>query len=210
MTNYKGNNTILNDIKLPDISDEQLDVIKYLETNNVVVDSVAGSGKTTTNLFIAQYYKNKDILLLTYNKKLKMETRDRVRDLNITNMEVHSYHSFCVKYYKRDCFTDYGIIYILKNNTKRLKRYKYDIIILDEAQDITPNYYELVCKIYKDNNNYNCKLCILGDKYQNIYAFNKADERFITYAPQLFNYNNIAFTTIYIIWIITNKYAWLT
>nr|QBK89328.1 MAG: UvrD/REP helicase [Mimivirus LCMiAC02] len=193
ITKHKKNITIINDIDLPPASQEQLNVIKYLETNNVIVDSVAGSGKTTTILYVAQHHKNKTILLLTYNKKLKMETRRKVKKLNITNMEVHSYHSFCVKYYKRNCYTDHGIIHILKNNTKRLNIYKYDMIILDEAQDITPIYYKLICKIHKDNNNYDCKLCIVGDKFQSIYAFNKADARFITYASKLFNYNNISF-----------------
>ena len=61
ITKHKKNITIINDIYLPPASQEQLNVIKYLETNNVIVDSVAGSGKTTTILYIAQYNKNKTI-----------------------------------------------------------------------------------------------------------------------------------------------------
>ena len=81
---------------LPNISDEQLTIVNNLGLNNVIVDSVAGSGKTTTNIYIAKKYSDLNILLLTYNAKLKMETREKVSNLNITNLEVHSYHSFCV------------------------------------------------------------------------------------------------------------------
>ena len=177
-------------MELIQLSNEQESVLDLLETNNVLVDSVAGSGKTTTFLHIAQKFKTSSILLLTYNKKLKFETREKVEKLGLTNAEIHSYHSFCVKYYLRTCFTDSGIIKITKNNIKKLKNFNYDYIILDEAQDVTPLYYSLVCKIYIDNKT-DARICILGDKNQSIYAFNKADERFIVFAPQIFNFNSI-------------------
>src|SRR5437762_14072287 len=85
--------------QLPECSVEQKNIIDQLLTHNVVVDSVAGSGKTTTNLYIANIHKNKKILLLTYNSKLKMETRERIKKMKVKNLEAHSYHSFCVKYY---------------------------------------------------------------------------------------------------------------
>ena len=62
--------------------------------------------------------------------------------------------------------------------------------MLDEAQDITSLYYELICKIYKDNENINTKICIFGDKKQSIFNFNNADQRFIEYATELFNFNS--------------------
>lgn len=125
-------------MNLPNASVEQLEVLKLLNNNNVIVDSVAGSGKTTTILHIAKQFKCK-ILLLTYNKRLKFETRQKTELLKITNLEVHSYHSFCWKYYDRSCCTDSYIISLLKNNKNPLllKKFDYDIIILDEAQDMT-------------------------------------------------------------------------
>jgi superfamily I DNA/RNA helicase len=175
--------------ELPKISIEQQNVINNLNNDNVIVESVAGSGKTTTNLFIAKSYPNTNILLLTYNSKLKIETRQKVINHKIHNIEVHSYHSFCVKYYNNKCFTDYEIIRLLKDKCKITKKIFYDIIILDEAQDINPLYYELIHKIFSDNNK-NAKICLLGDRYQSIYDFNNADSRFIIYAEKLFNFNN--------------------
>ena len=94
---------------LPICTQEQTDIILLLQKYNVIVDSVAGSGKTTTNLHIAKYFENLNILLLTYNAKLKKETRERVLDNDINNLEVHSYHSYCYKYYDNRTVTDKGI-----------------------------------------------------------------------------------------------------
>lgn len=175
---------------LPVISTEQYNVIQQLlQNNNVVVDSVAGSGKTTCNLHIAKYFTNMNILLLTYNSKLKIETREKVKLVGIHNIEAHSYHSFCVKYYDYKCFTDTIIHKIIENKNKPSRQFKFDLIVLDEAQDITSVYYELICKIYKDNQQ-NAQVCIFGDRKQSIFDFNEADQRFIKYADELFNFNS--------------------
>ena len=176
---------------LPPLSIEQNEVIEQLKNNNVVVDSVAGSGKSTCGLYIALINKNANILQLTYNKKLKDETREKVVLLGLTNLEIHSYHSFCVKHYDSSCFTDSGIINILKNKLSCRKLFNYDIIILDEVQDMSSIYFELVCKIFKENGNGNTKICMFGDINQSIFDFNKADQRFITFAPELFILNNL-------------------
>jgi ATP:corrinoid adenosyltransferase len=175
---------------LPTISQHQNNIIQELILNkNVVIDSVAGSGKSTTNFHIASHFVNKNILLLTYNAKLKLETREKLKKFNINNIEVHSYHSFCVKYYNNQSFNDSIIRQLLKNKTEPLKTFNYDLIVLDEAQDMSILYYELVCKIYKDNKNLNTQMCIFGDKNQSIFDFNKADQRFIELAPDIFNFN---------------------
>jgi hypothetical protein len=175
-------------------SKEQLYIINQLQSNNIIIDSVAGSGKTTTNLHIAKKYNNKNILLLTYNTKLKLETRQKVLLYNINNIDVHSYHSFCVKYYYNKCYNDDAIIYIINKKLKPQITIKYNILILDEAQDICPLYYELILKIIYNNTKL-LKICILGDKYQSIYNFNNADSRYITMGTKLFNINNYNWIT---------------
>ena len=176
---------------LPPISHEQSQIIQQLMDNkNVVVDSVAGSGKTTSNLHIAKHFNTDTILLLTYNSKLKLETRVKAHAFGATNIEVHSYHSFCVKYYDNQCFTDSEIAKIVNQNKLPSRAFMYTLIVLDEAQDITQLYYELVCKIFKDNNSVlSPKMCIFGDKQQSIFDFNGADQRFIEYATTLYQFN---------------------
>ncbi len=176
---------------LPLLSDEQNKILNLLENHNVITNSVAGSGKTTTNLHIANKFNTKKILLLTYNARLKIETRQRVIKYNLKNIEVQNYHSFCVKYYDSSCHNDILLKKTLEKNPKRL--FAFDIILIDEAQDITSIYYELICKIYKDNL-LESKICILGDEYQSIYQYKGADQRFITLGNMIFNFNNYLWT----------------
>ena len=49
---------------------------------------------------------------------------------------------------------------------------------------MNPLYYELVINILKHLSNY--QLIIMGDRKQTIYAFNKADNRFLVYSPQIY------------------------
>lgn len=171
-------------------SEEQLSIVNNLSTHNIFVDSCAGAGKTTTVLHVARKYVLDNILLLTYNAKLKFETRNKILKLSLKNVEAHSYHSFCVKYYNNLCYTDKPIKEILEEKKKPLKPFKYSMIILDEAQDITPLYYELICKIFADNNLESCsRILILGDKFQSIYGFNKANYRYLTFSEKLYNFN---------------------
>lgn len=183
------------DYILPDASLEQQQVIKEIEINNLVVDSVAGSGKTTCILHLAEKYASSKILLLTYNARLKLETRQKIKKLCIKNLETHSYHSFCVKYYNETCYNDSNIHNMLINNNATYNTFDYDIIILDEVQDITPLYYEVFCKIY-NNNIKESKVCIFGDRWQSIFGYNNADERFITKAYNIFNLNNFPWKTL--------------
>ncbi len=179
---------------LPEMSNEQAKIIHYLrENNNLIVDSVAGSGKTTSNLHIAKQFPNLKILLLTYNAKLKIETREKVHLLNLKNIETHSYHSFCFKYYDNSGHDDKIITNSIRRNIPLKKQVNYDVLILDEAQDMNPLLFEFVCKIVKDNLQ-PIQICLLGDKFQSIYQFNFADERFITMADQLFTLNQLPWT----------------
>ena len=59
------------------MSDEQREIVNAMSDHNVIVDAVAGSGKTTTILHIAKTYADQRILVLTYNSKLRLETQYR-------------------------------------------------------------------------------------------------------------------------------------
>jgi len=172
------------------LSKEQNKIIDLLKNNNnIIVDSVAGSGKTTTNLSIAKEFTGKKILLLTYNAKLKFETRTKCIDQDIDNMEVHSYHSMCVKYFSKKCFTDTGIINFLKKKDTCKKEFNYDIILIDEAQDMTPLYFKVVLLIL-NLNKADYQIGIIGDQKQSIFDFNNADARFIKFGDKIFNINS--------------------
>lgn len=162
---------------------EQKEIIESIKDGyNIIVDAVAGCGKTTTSLGIAQECKEKKILLLTYNAGLKTETRQRILKYNIKNLEVHSYHSFCVKYFNYPCYDDLRMRLLL-NNDKKIKNtiINFDLIILDEQQDMKPLFFELIQYIIKPEN----QICLFGDKNQNIYSFQGSNSDYLIKADEL-------------------------
>jgi hypothetical protein len=138
---------------------------------------------TSSVIFISERYPEKNILTLTYNSQLKNETRKKTNHLK--NLSVHSYHSFCTTNYNKNAYTDVAVNEIIHFDAKKLNSFMYDVIIVDEAQDVTPLLYNLLKKIFKDNER-DFKLVIMGDKMQSIYKFRESDSRFITMGKLLF------------------------
>ena len=167
---------------------EQKEIINSIKNGyNIIVDAVAGCGKTTTSLEIAQECTNKNILLLTYNAGLKTETRQRIIKYNINNLEVHSYHSFCVKYYNYPCYDDLRMQLLLNNKDIINKsNFNFDLIILDEQQDMKPLFFDLVQYIIKPN----IQICLFGDINQNIYSYQGSNINYLIKADELFNSHN--------------------
>jgi hypothetical protein len=164
---------------------------------NVVVDACAGSGKSTTILTVANALPKKRFLQITYNAMLRKEFKEKVAECGLDNIEVHTYHSFAVKYFFRDAHTDTGIRHLLYSYSKSsnssgdphlgvtdrvrseeafsplpdevtddLVTYPeipaFDIVVLDETQDMTLLYYRLVTYILHVICNKNYIKVILG------------------------------------------------
>jgi len=153
---------------------------------NVQVNAVAGSGKTTTILHFASL-TSKRVLALLYNTRLKIETRQKSDILKLSNLDIHSFHSFAYNYYgAKDANTDKGLVRVVHENLEPVSEFVYDYIICDEVQDMTPDIYALVCKIMKDNKKI-FSLALLGDELQNLYQFKLADSRFLTLSDKIFD-----------------------
>lgn len=170
---------------MPQISTEQAAIVEAIADNNVTVDAVAGSGKTTTAMFIAQQYPNKRILLLTYNKQLQLDSQRKCAAFS--NITVKTFHGFCGYMYGINCRND-KMMYSVITNTP-VNTINYDIIIVDEAQDLIEVYYKLILVIDANNTCNTCKhtLMLVGDKYQNIYYFNGATTRYLVNPEKYFN-----------------------
>lgn len=174
-------------MSLPQISKEQEYILNELSLgNNVWVNAVAGSGKTTTILYIFKRFSDKKILVLTYNKRLKFETR--LRSIGIkTQSEIHTYHSYGYKYYSSNCTNDSGMSEIINVYTPtKFPLIKFDIIVIDEIQDMTRLYYKFIKHIIRDNLSPDYQFLLLGDPKQSIYGYNNADSRYLTLAEHIF------------------------
>jgi len=171
------------------MSEEQKQICQCIQSGkNVIVDACAGSGKSTTILSIAKELPKKRILQFTYNSMLRHEIKEKIKDLDLNNIEVHTYHSFAVNYYALIAHTDTGLRKILRNQIQpRNPIPPCDILVLDECQDMTLLYFHLIaylCNHMCEESGHKIQLLILGDYMQGLYEFKGADIRFLTYAEQ--------------------------
>jgi hypothetical protein len=175
--------------QLPASNAEQKLIVETIAEGNVCVDAVAGSGKTTLALKIAEEYSSKSVLLLTFNSRLKTETRLRAKAAGLVNLEAHSFHAFGVKFYQDVCKTDEDLSTVLGLRPRRQKI--FDLIIIDEAQDLKDLFYRFVLKIFRDFADEKLThVCVLGDAFQMVYEVFGADARFLQHSPECFPLNS--------------------
>lgn len=173
-------------------SDEQQTVINNLKNGkNVICSAVAGSGKSSTVLATSDQLPDKQILQITYNASLRLEIKEKVNVLGLSNITIHTFHSLAVKYYSANCHTDTGIRSLLLHNMKpRSEIPKIDICMLDEFQDCTELYFKFVVKFIRDMGS-PVQLLILGDPKQCLYEFKGADTRFLTMGERIWSGFNL-------------------
>lgn len=166
-------------------SEEQIDIVTALDNFNIIVEAVPGAGKTTSITFLIEKYCESEVIgIFLYNRRATDETQEKLEKyfpFMPELPEVNTYHSFGGKYFDVKCHTDKGLMAIVNGNPNPKKEVCYTMIIIDEAQDMTPLYHMLMKKII----NPGTKLVLLGDKRQAIYGFNNADHRFLTLADKL-------------------------
>lgn len=164
-------------------SEEQLHVISSIEEgSNVIVDACAGSGKSTTILSCAHMLPQYKFIQLTFNKQLQTEVQDKVKSMQLRNIDVFTFHGLAVKYYHSCCHNDMGIRRILREELPaRMEIPEYDIIVLDETQDMTKVFFDLIWKFGMEMGR-QVQFLILGDEKQGLYGFKGSDTRFLTLA----------------------------
>ena len=164
-------------------SDEQQDIIDSVaEGKNVVVDACAGSGKSTTVLSCAKALHSLKFVQITFNKMLQEEVKHSVDKLQLENIQIFTYHGLAVKYYNSSCHNDMGIRRVLTDKADpRVSITPFQVLVLDETQDMTKIYYDIIWKFLIDMKG-PIQLLILGDEKQALYEFKGADTRFLTMA----------------------------
>lgn len=176
-----------NKINLGEMASEEQKLIRdNIIDFDLIVEAVAGAGKTTAALLVAQHWqnsKNGSSVMLTYNKRLKDETVKVATEADIRELEVHTLHSFCWKFYPGECSDDNRMSEIIEKKMRpkahgaKKPNFNPTLFIFDEAQDFNELYFRLVIKILEDFNP-NARIMILGDRFQMIYGYREADWRF--------------------------------
>lgn len=145
-------------------NEQEMFIQRVLEGNNVLVDACIGSGKTTAIQHLCNVLpSNKKILYLTYNKLLKIDAKSKIKNKNAIVTNYHGFAYICLKRLGINA----GISDLIQTFNKKKPIVKYDILIIDEYQDIEQELADML-KIIKD---YNPELQIVavGDMKQKIY-----------------------------------------
>lgn len=153
----------MNSIKLSE--EQQIFVNKALEGNNILVNACIGSGKTTAiQLLCKKLPVNKNILYLTYNKLLKIDAQKKIKKENVT---VQNYDGIASSYLSKMGISAGIGDHIPQFLEVQPRIAKYDILIIDEYQDIITYHSRLLQ--YIKSFNPNMQIIAVGDMHQKIY-----------------------------------------
>lgn len=173
-------------------SKEQQEIAELCSTKNVVVSARPGSGKTATAEAIVAAYPDKRVAVLTYSKRLQLETYRRLRFY--PNCKVFTFHAMAGLLFgtlvRNDAvLAEQRKAVLDRNELPQWRHAPFDIIVLDEFQDCTELLFWLTnCFIIANDQKaggQSAHLVVLGDERQSIYGFRGADDRYLTSAPDL-------------------------
>lgn len=154
-------------VKFSDLTDEQQRLIEEVRKgNNVLVDACIGSGKTTTIQVLCNEMPDKNILYLTYNKLLKVDAQAKICQLGTM---VNNYHGFASHMLRSAGIHDVGVSDLVRSFVKHKPVIDddYDILILDEYQDIDREISEMLEHIKSQIPD--IQIVAVGDMKQKIY-----------------------------------------
>ena len=169
----KQKELVMNQVKLPRTiknrvvlsSEQELFIAKAKEGHNILVEACIGSGKTTAiQRLCDELPSDRKILYLTYNKLLKIDAKSKIKNVNTT---VSNYHGFAFTALK-----EHGISAGISDLIQAFVNHKpnishFDVLIIDEYQDIEQEISELL--LYIKSTNLEMQIIIVGDMEQKIY-----------------------------------------
>ena len=173
-----------------ELSDEQLKLIEVAKQGkNILVDACIGSGKTTAIQHLCEELPSDyRILYLTYNRLLKIDARNKIKRKKVT---VTNYHGFAHAMLIRKNISVGINDKIQKFNKVKPPLSHYDVLILDEYQDIEQELAEML--EYIKSTNPVMQIIAVGDMEQKIY------DKTALYVPEfidsfLGSYERLTFT----------------
>lgn len=148
------------------LSDEQeLFLHKALLGENILVDACIGSGKTTAIQHLCRAFpETTQILYLTYNKLLKLDAKGKIKNKNVT---VTNYHGFAFHMLRKVGVEPNIADAIQLFNDMKPQIKTYDVLIIDEYQDIEREFSEML--EYIKSTNPTIQIIAVGDMAQKIY-----------------------------------------
>ena len=174
------------------LSPTQLSIIKDRESRYIVVAAGPGSGKTKllvhklASLLLIEDVKHEQLLMLTFSRAAATEFKKRLIELvgNAAHyIEIKTFHSYCFDLLgrvgnleKSDEVLKETVDKILKDEID-LNRITKTVLVIDEAQDMNSDEFELVKTLMKHNRK--MRVIAVGDDDQNIFEFRGSSSKYM-------------------------------
>ena len=175
-----------------ELSDKQSEIINDNESKYIVVAAGPGSGKTRllvhklASLMQLEDVKHEQMLMVTFSWAAATEFKKRLIKLmgNAAHfIEIKTFHSYCF-----DLLGKIGNLEdledVVKNATEMINngdvefgRIAKTVLVIDEAQDMDENEFNLVRALM--NRNDDMRVIAVGDDDQNIYEFRGSDSKYL-------------------------------
>ena len=175
-----------------ELSVNQLEIINDSQNQYIVVAAGPGSGKTRVlvhklaSLLLAEDVKHEQLLMLTFSRAAATEFKKRLIDLignAASYIEIKTFHSYCFDLLGRIGSLDqtdnvlHDTIQKIRNGEIEINRITKTVLVIDEAQDINNDEYELIITLIDLNEE--MRVIFVGDDDQNIYGFRGADSKYM-------------------------------
>jgi len=174
------------------LSDVQRRIIDDKNSQYIVVAAGPGSGKTKVlvhklaSLLLMEDVKHEQLLMVTFSRAAATEFKKRLIELigNAAHfIDMKTFHSYCFDLLGKVGTIDKVDAIIkttvekIKNNEVEISRITKTVLVIDEAQDMDEDEFELI-KVLMDKNE-EMRVIAVGDDDQNIYEWRGADSKYL-------------------------------
>ncbi|MEC4049128.1 RecQ family ATP-dependent DNA helicase [Flavobacterium sp. SUN046] len=174
------------------LSDVQRRIIDDKDSRYIVVAAGPGSGKTKVlvhklaSLLLMEDIKHEQLLMVTFSRAATTEFKKRLIDLigNAAHfIDIKTFHSYCfdllgkVGTLDRSSSIIKNTVEKIKNNEVEASRITKTVLVIDEAQDMDKEEFELIKVLMEKNEE--MRVIAVGDDDQNIYEFRGADSNYL-------------------------------
>ena len=173
-----------------ELSPTQLKIINDNESKYIFVAAGPGSGKTRVlvhklaSLLLMEDVKHEQLLMITFSRAAASEFKKRLLKLigNAANyIEIKTFHSYCfdllgkVGSLEKSDKIIQKTIQKIRSNEVEANRITKTVLVIDEAQDMDKDEYELIVSLIEKNEE--MRVIAVGDDDQNIYEFRGASSK---------------------------------
>ena len=175
-----------------ELSDIQSQIVNDADSKYIVVAAGPGSGKTRVlvhklaALLLLEDVKHEQLLMLTFSRVAATDFKKRLISLidkAAHFVEIKTFHSYCFDLLGKIGSME-GVEDVVKKATELIRNGEVErgritkrVLVIDEAQDMDANEFELVRALM--HNNDDMRLIAVGDDDQNIYEFRKSDSKYM-------------------------------